>query len=52
MPVCGEIAEPVGPDDPFGDMSKTAWYHHAVQWAIDRGLMHVVSDMAFSPMSR
>ena len=48
-PVFEENKEP-GPDDPdapgkldvsdrFTDVSKTAWYYDAVQWAVDKGLI-------------
>ena len=33
----------------FNDVSKTAWYHDAVQWAADKGLMNGVSEDRFAP---
>ena len=45
-----------GTDDPgsdvserFTDVSKTAWYQDAVQWAVDNGVMTGVSDTRFAP---
>ena len=35
--------------DRFTDVSQTAWYHDAVQWAVDKGLMNGVSDDTFAP---
>ena len=58
-PVFEEITEPDTPDNPdnpggdvsdrFTDVSRTAWYHDAVQWAADCGLMNGVSDTLFAP---
>ena len=35
--------------DRFSDVGKNAWYHDAVQWAADQGLMNGVSDDTFAP---
>ena len=35
--------------DRFKDVSKTAWYHDAVQWAVDQGIMNGVSADRFAP---
>ena len=35
--------------DRFTDVSKTAWYHDAVQWAVDKGLMNGTGDTTFEP---
>ena len=46
---------PVVPDEPgdvsdrFKDVSRGAWYHDAVQWAVDNGIMNGVSDDKFDP---
>ena len=52
-PVFEEITAPDSPggdvSDRFTDVSRTAWYHDAVQWAVDQGLMNGVSDTLFAP---
>ena len=52
-PVFEEISAPDSPggdvSDRFTDVSRTAWYHDAVQWAVDQGLMNGVSDTLFAP---
>ena len=35
--------------DRFTDVSRTATYHDAVQWAVDRGMMNGVSSDSFDP---
>ena len=35
--------------DRFTDVSKTAWYHDAIQWAVDQGLMNGVGEDKFAP---
>ena len=51
-----EADNPDNPDTPGGDVSdrfkdvpRDAWYHDAVQWAVDKGLMNGVSDTLFAP---
>ena len=53
-PVFEEVTTPVDPDsgdvsDKFTDVGKTAWYHDAVQWAVDQGIMNGVGDDKFAP---
>ena len=35
--------------DRFTDVKRDAWYHDAVQWAVDNGVMNGVSDDRFAP---
>ena len=35
--------------DRFNDVKADAWYHDAVQWAVDKGLMNGVAEDTFAP---
>ena len=53
-PVFAEAGAPVDPgssdvSDRFRDVSKDAWYHDAVQWAVDQGIMNGVGEDIFAP---
>ncbi len=51
-PVFEKIADqPTGGDvcDIFKDVSEDAWYHDAVQWAVDKGIMNGVAPDLFAP---
>ena len=59
------VFEEIKPDDPndpsgggrtdvsdrFADVSKTAWYHDAVQWAVEKGITTGTDETHFSPMA-
>ena len=52
-PAFEEIEETDNPggdvSDRFRDVKRDAWYHDAVQWAADQGIMNGVSDDRFAP---
>ena len=64
-PAFEQAAAPVDPDDTgntdnpsdgdvstrFKDVPRDAWYHDAVQWAVDKGIMNGVSSDTFAPNS-
>lgn len=33
----------------FGDVSENAWYHDAVAWAVENGIVNGVSETSFAP---
>ncbi len=35
--------------DIFTDVAEDAWYHDAVQWAVDKGIMNGMSEDTFAP---
>ena len=50
-PTFEKIADQPGTDvsDRFSDVARDAWYHDAVQWAVDKGIMNGVAPDLFDP---
>ncbi len=50
-PTFEKIADQPGTDvsDRFTDVARDAWYHDAVQWAVDKGIMNGVAPDLFDP---
>ena len=48
-PVFREILTGVDVSDQFRDVLRDAWYHDAVQWAVDKGVMNGIGADLFAP---